>query len=249
MVGNSLPASALTRRTFSAGLLTTGLLAGSGRGLAQGTPKRGGTVRLALFQQSTGDTFDSARYDKGNDYIRGTSVYSYLTRMDEKGEAQPEVAESWEANKEATRWVFTIRKSVTFSDGAPLTTDDIIFSILRHREDKVASTAKQLIANIRSVTADGPGKVVFELAQPDVDFPILSASSSSRWSRTAPMISPSRSAPAPSQSRSFSLASAPCSFAIRTSGNRASPISTSSRCSRSPMRRRAPMRCSRAMST
>lgn len=173
MTGSSLPASALTRRAFSAGLLTTGLLAGSGRSLAQGTPKRGGTVRLALFQQSTGDTFDSARYDKGNDYIRGTSVYSYLTRMDEKGEAQPEVAESWEANKEATRWVFTIRKGIAFSDGAPLTTDDIIFSILRHREDKVASTAKQLIANISSVTADGPGKVVFQLAQPDVDFPIL----------------------------------------------------------------------------
>ena len=173
MTGSSLPVSALTRRAFSAGLLTTGLLAGSGRGFAQTTPRRGGTVRLALFQQSTGDTFDSARYDKGNDYIRGTSVYSYLTRMDEQGQAQPEVAESWEANKEATRWIFTIRKGITFSDGAPLTTDDIIFSLLRHREDKVASTAKQLIANITSITADGPNKIVIELAQPDVDLPIL----------------------------------------------------------------------------
>lgn len=171
--GGSLPAGALTRRAFSTGLLTTGLLAGSGRGFAQGAPKRGGTVRLALFQQSTGDTFDSARYDKGNDYIRGTSVYSYLTRMDEQGQAQPEVAESWEANKEATRWTFTIRKGVTFSDGSPLTTDDIIFSIMRHREEKVASTAKQLISNITAMAADGPGKVVFDLAQPDVDFPIL----------------------------------------------------------------------------
>ncbi len=164
---------AFTRRGFNAGLLAAGLIGGSRQGLAQGAPKRGGTVRLALFQQSTGDTFDSARYDKGNDYIRGTSVYSYLTRMDEQGAAQPEVAESWEANKEATRWVFTIRKGITFSDGAPLTTDDIIFSILRHREEKVASTAKQLIANITSVTADGPGKIVIDLAAPDVDLPIL----------------------------------------------------------------------------
>lgn len=164
---------AFTRRAFNAGLLATGLIARPGRSQAQAMPKRGGTVRLALFQQSTGDTFDSARYDKGNDYIRGTSVYSYLTRMDEQGRAQPEVAESWEANKEATRWVFNIRKGITFSDGAPLTTDDIIFSLLRHREEKVASSARQLIANVTSVTADGPGKIVIDLAQPDVDLPIL----------------------------------------------------------------------------
>lgn len=163
----------VSRRAFNGGLISAALLMGTGRASAQATPKRGGTVRLALFQQSTSDTFDSARYDKGNDYIRGTSVYSYLTRMDEKGEAAPEVAESWEANKEATRWVFTLRKGITFSDGAALSTDDVIFSILRHREEKVASTAKQLIANIKDVTADGPNKIVFDLVAPDVDFPIL----------------------------------------------------------------------------
>ncbi len=163
---------AVSRRLFNAGLLAAGAL-GPGQSFAQEQPKRGGSVRLALLQQSTGDTYDSARFDKGNDYIRGTSVYSYLTRMDEKGEAQPEVAESWEANREATRWVFTIRKGITFSDGAPLTTDDIIFSILRHREERVASTARQLIANVTSAKADGPDKIVVELAAPDVDFPIL----------------------------------------------------------------------------
>lgn len=163
----------VSRRAFNIGLLSAGVIASAGRASAQGTPKRGGNVRLALVQQSTGDTFDSARYDKGNDYIRGTSVYSYLTRMDEKGEAQPEVATSWEANKEATRWTFKIRKGISFSDGAPLTMDDIVYSILRHKDDKVASTAKQLIANVTSVKGDGPDTLVIELAQPDVDFPIL----------------------------------------------------------------------------
>ncbi len=163
----------VSRRAFNVGLFAAGLATGAGIGPAAAQPKRGGTVRLALVQQTTGDTFDSARYDKGNDYIRGTSVYSYLTRMDEKGEAQPEVAESWEANPEATRWVFKIRKGITFSDGANLTMDDIVFSLMRHKEDKVASTAKQLIANIKSVAPDGPDKIVIELVAPDVDLPIL----------------------------------------------------------------------------
>lgn len=172
----SLRGGQISRRMFNAGLLAGGLVTASGLPLlsqARAAPTRGGLVRLALYQQSTGDTFDSARYDKGNDYIRGTSVYSYLTRMDEKGEAQPEVALSWEPNETATRWVFRVRRGITFSDGAPLTIDDIIFSIMRHKEEQVASTAKQLVANITAVTADGDDGFVVELASPDVDLPIL----------------------------------------------------------------------------
>ena len=167
----------ISRRLFNTGMLAGGLVAASGLPLVSEAraqqPKRGGLVRLALYQQSTGDTFDSARYDKGNDYIRGTSVYSYLTSMDEGGNARPEVAISWEPNKEATRWAFKIRKGITFSDGAPLTIDDIIFSIMRHKEEKVASSAKQLVGNITAVKADGDDGFTVELASPDVDLPIL----------------------------------------------------------------------------
>lgn len=166
----------VSRRAFNAGLITTGALAAGGlpfAGSALGAPVRGGNVRLALAQQSTSESFDSAKYDKGNDYIRGTSVYSYLTRMDEQGRAQPEIALSWEPNKEATRWTFKIRQGVTFSDGSKLTLDDIAFSLMRHKEDKVASSAKQLSGNFKSVTSDGPETLIVELNAPDVDLPVL----------------------------------------------------------------------------
>lgn len=172
------PRGALTRRRFGSGLLAGGALAAGGLPLvggaaAQGTPRRGGLVRLAVAVQSTNDTFDSARYVFGNDYIRGTSVYSYLTRLDGQGQPQPEVALSWEPNPEATRWTFKIRPGITFSDGAPLTLDDVVFSIMRHKEDKVASSAKQLAANIKAVTKDGSDTIAIDLTAPDVDLPVL----------------------------------------------------------------------------
>jgi peptide/nickel transport system substrate-binding protein len=168
----------LTRRRFGGSLLAGSLLAATGAPMLRSTPAaaapvKGGNLRLALASQSTNDTFDSARYVYGNDYIRGTSVYSYLTRLDGEGVPQPEVALSWEPNAIATRWVFKIRQGIVFSDGSALTLDDIAFSILRHKEEKVASSARQLVGNIKSVTKDGADSIVVELATPDVDLPVL----------------------------------------------------------------------------
>ena len=40
---------------------------------------------------------------------------------------QPNVAESWTVNDDSTEFTFTLRKGHKWSDGAPLTTDDIMF--------------------------------------------------------------------------------------------------------------------------
>lgn len=160
------------------GLLMGALLLGNG-GLvgsalaATPTPQRGGALKIALNSQSTNDTFDGGKMLHSGDYLRCSSVFNYLTRLDEQFRAQPELAESFESNPAATRWVFKIRKGVKFHDGAPLTMDDIVFSILRHKEARVASNAKQLVSNVKDVKPDGPSTVIFELAEPDVDFPVL----------------------------------------------------------------------------
>lgn len=172
----AMPGLELTRRQFGrllgAGAAAFGagsLLAGTAA--AQGSPVRGGQLRIALLSQSTNDSFDSAKLAHPGDYIRCTSLYSYLTRLDERGKAQPEVAESFEPNADATEWRFAIRKGIAFHDGAPLSAEDIIFSIMRHKEEKVASNAKQLVQNVKEVVSDGPDTIVVRLAQPDADLP------------------------------------------------------------------------------
>lgn len=172
----TIAARPISRRGFNAGLLGMGAatLLPMDRAFAQdATPKRGGHVRLALVQQTTGETFDSARYDKGNDYIRGTAVYNYLTTLNQQGQALPEIATEWTPNDAGTVWNFKFRQGISFTDGSPLTAQDIVFSIMRHKDENVSSTAKQLAGNIKSVTPDGSDGFVIELEAPDADLPIL----------------------------------------------------------------------------
>lgn len=170
----------MSRRRFNTALLGAGSLALAGAPLGalaqEARPTRGGRVRIAMAQQSTNDTFDSAKFTNANDYIRGSSVYSFLARIDPKGQPQPELSTRWEPSADATRWTFTIRKGVVFSDGTPLKLEDVVYSIMRHKDDKVASSAKQLVRNIASVAPDGDDHVVITLSEPDVEFPVLMGS-------------------------------------------------------------------------
>jgi peptide/nickel transport system substrate-binding protein len=46
-------------------------------------------------------------------------------------EPQPSLAESWKASADAKTFTFTLRDGVTFSDGTPLTSKDVLFSLNR----------------------------------------------------------------------------------------------------------------------
>lgn len=55
--------------------------------------------------------------------------YRGLTRQDgPTGELQPELAESWEISEDQRRVVFTLREGLRWSDGEPLTAEDVVFT-------------------------------------------------------------------------------------------------------------------------
>ncbi len=60
-----------------------------------------------------------------------------LLRFTPEGELEPWLAESWEQPDELT-YVYTLREGLTFSDGAPVTIDDVVASIARVRDPEVA---------------------------------------------------------------------------------------------------------------
>ena len=51
-----------------------------------------------------------------------------ITQNGETGELEPGIAESWEISDDQQRIVFTLRSDVQWSDGKPLTVDDVVFS-------------------------------------------------------------------------------------------------------------------------
>ena len=78
-------------------------------------------------------TADPARMFETTGNIVLHAVYDSLLTF-EGGDSttpQPSLAESYEVNDDATVYTFTLREGVTFSDGTPLTSADVVFSLNR----------------------------------------------------------------------------------------------------------------------
>lgn len=95
---------------------------------ASAEPASGGSYAEALIG-SFGrlnpllDTYNSA--DRDVDRL----VFSGLVRFDDLGVAQPDLAESWGISQDGLVYNFSIRSQATWHDGAPVTSEDIVFTV------------------------------------------------------------------------------------------------------------------------
>jgi peptide/nickel transport system substrate-binding protein len=136
------------------------------------TPRKGGRIRVAGVASGVNDTLDPAKQSNGTDYARGFMFYNGLTVLDGTLTPQPSLAEEF-TTQDARTWVFKLRKGVTFHDGKPLTPNDVVFSILRHKDPPTASKAKVLADQIDTVKATGQNEVTITLASPNADLPAI----------------------------------------------------------------------------
>src|SRR3989304_4474075 len=56
-------------------------------------------------------------------------LFSGLVRFDDRGNPQPDLAETWGISLDGLQYNFTLRDGLTWQDGEPLTTADIAFTI------------------------------------------------------------------------------------------------------------------------
>lgn len=117
-----------------------GVLAACGSGSASSTPssspssttpKRGGTLRVALTGGDSTDTVDAQLLTNFLDQARLMSLYNAPVQLDNNGQLQLALAEELTPNSTATEWTMRVRSGITFHNGKPLTADDIIFSFQR----------------------------------------------------------------------------------------------------------------------
>lgn len=66
-----------------------------------------------------------------NDTDRDLShlIYSGLLKYDPRGNLQPDLAESYEVSSNGLEYTFILKRGLQWHDGAPLTVDDVIFTI------------------------------------------------------------------------------------------------------------------------
>jgi len=97
-------------------------------------------------------------------------VMDHLCYMDHDGNIIPRVAESWEANEDATVWTFHLRKDVKWHDGTPLVAADVKYNFDRIIDPEVAALRAGDMACIESVEAPDDYTVVFNLNTPVAAF-------------------------------------------------------------------------------
>ena len=99
-------------------------------------------------------------------------VYSSLVDVDGELKPIPALAESW-TEESPTSHVFKLRDGVKFSDGSPLTVDDVIGSIMRVRDPKTGSFWQRPIGPISGCEAVDGNRVRLHLETPHA--PLLPA--------------------------------------------------------------------------
>ncbi len=164
----------------AAGLLAMGAggVPGLSRAFAaegEGTPQRGGRIRVAAHSSSTKDSLDPAQGSTAIDYCRAYMFYNGLTQFDPGLRPQPCLAESFETTDNGSHWVFVLRQGVTFHDGKALTPQDVVYSIMRHKDPAVGSKALSMVEQIDSVRALDQRRVEFNLSAPNIELPSVLA--------------------------------------------------------------------------
>jgi ABC-type transport system substrate-binding protein len=76
-------------------------------------------------------------------------IYSRLLKVQDDLTFQPDLAESWEVSEDATTYTFKLRSGINWTDGEPLTIDDIIFT---YKMALTAETAALQAGKLKQIT-------------------------------------------------------------------------------------------------
>jgi len=95
-------------------------------------PRTGGTLRVEIHAPAI--SFDPREWQTGSldsaaNEKMAALVFERLIALDNYGRFQPVLATEWSHDGSGRRWQFIIRQGVKFSDGAPLTSADVVTAL------------------------------------------------------------------------------------------------------------------------
>lgn len=155
-------------RTLAAAFLS---LAAAGPGGAPAVAAEPATFKWAYNLPTRWDPVTSVT---GYDIHLLSLAYSGLTRLNDRGEAEPALAESWQYNAQGTEITFKLRPGLKFSDDTPLDAEAVRAHLQRARTQK-NSSAKEVLESVADVVVVDPLTVRIVLNRPDFQFPLILA--------------------------------------------------------------------------
>ena len=116
-------------------------------------------------------SFDPHISGDGTSWTFFYMVYETLMGTDDALNVAPRLAERWE-QPSPTTYIFHLRPTAAFSNGRPLTADDVVGSLMRLRSPELGAAWGRLLGDVKEIVADGPHTVRIELNAPHT--PLLS---------------------------------------------------------------------------
>lgn len=149
-----------------------------------GSSGAGGSGGASNAQITMGTTAVTTTYDPAGSYDQGGWLVLYNTHQtllsfpSGATTPQPDAAQSCAfTGTDAMTYQCTVKSGLKFSNGDPLTAEDVVFSFTRMKKiHDPAGPADALFSTLKSVEAKGDTQVVFHLNEPDAVFPSKLAS-------------------------------------------------------------------------
>ena len=132
----------LLKRAFGAGIVLSGsgALARAAGAVARSVPRRGGTFRLGVAGGSAKDFIDGQTSVTQPDQARVVAIFEPLVTYDKDFRLVfDSLAEEISPERgDASIWTIRVRKGIEFQNGKTLTADDVIYSLRRSVDPKLA---------------------------------------------------------------------------------------------------------------
>lgn len=152
--------SIMDRRALFATGAAAALLAATGVSAAS-MPKQGGRLRMALSGALRSDSWQTGD-GLFMQVARQGLVFDTLTEIAADGTLRGELATAWQGSEDGCVWIFDLRRDVSFHDGRPMTSKDVVASL------RLDGTVQALGPYQISITVDRPAMdLPFTLAAPD----------------------------------------------------------------------------------
>jgi oligopeptide transport system substrate-binding protein len=136
---------------------------GSGNSTNTATSKAPASQQVFTFPEegvSDINTFDPALASDLNSSQALTLVFTGLVQLNDNLQVVPQMASSWSTSSDGLTWTFHLRSGLKFSDGTPITSSDVAYSINRAVEPATKSTVgPYYLALIKDAANVNSGKV------------------------------------------------------------------------------------------
>ena len=145
----------MSRRLIGAGLLAGAVLLGSPTVLAQSDSSSGSgttTLTIGLLQDLSSPNVTVGYLVP--DFELWNLQYASLTdKAADDFETVPGLAESWEVSDDGLAYTYTLREGLQWSDGEPITAEDVVYTIERSRDEEWANHYST-VQNLDAVAID-----------------------------------------------------------------------------------------------